>query len=83
MKGGTIEDNLVCGSATESYGGAVYVLRGGEFIMEGGEIKNNATTGVGGGIALSANDYNNRIPSVQLNGGHYFRQPNGCYRYGN
>ena len=56
MNGGTISGNI---SGTNSakpeadrIGGGVFVRRGGQFIMNGGAIENNAATAFGGGVCF-------------------------------
>ena len=73
MKGGTISNNVSgmdsTKSETERIGGGVFVRRGGQFIMNDGTIKNNATTSFGGGVCFDASDYGNMVPKAELNGG--------------
>ena len=73
MNGGTISGNI---SGTDSsknevnwIGGGVFVRRGGQFIMNGGIIEDNAATGFGGGICFDASDYSGMVPKAELNGG--------------
>ena len=73
MNGGTISGNI---SGTDSakgeadrIGGGVFVRRGGQFIMNGGAIENNATTAFGGGVCFDASDYSGMVPKVELNAG--------------
>mgnify|MGYP004510261855 FL=1 len=73
MYGGTISGNI---SGTNSakgegdrIGGGVFVRRGGQFIMNGGAIKNNATTAFGGGVCFDASDYGGMVPKIELNAG--------------
>ena len=73
MNGGTISGNI---SGTNSakgeadrIGGGVFVRRGGQFIMNGGAIENNATTAFGGGVCFDASDYSGMVPKVELNAG--------------
>ena len=73
MNGGTISDNI---SGTNSakgeadrIGGGVFVRRGGQFIMNGGAIENNATTAFGGGVCFDASDYGGTVPKIELNAG--------------
>lgn len=73
MNGGTISDNI---SGTNSakgeadrIGGGVFVRRGGQFIMNGGAIENNATTAFGGGVCFDASDYSGMVPKIELNAG--------------
>ena len=72
MYGGTISDNISGAGnvgAEDQVGGGVYVRRGGQFIMKGGTISGNAAGSVGGNIGFVAQDYNNSVPYIQLNGG--------------
>ena len=73
MNGGTISGNI---SGTNSakdeadrIGGGVFVRRGGQFIMNGGAIANNATTAFGGGVCFDASDYDGMVPKIELNAG--------------
>ena len=73
MNGGTISGNI---SGTNSakgepdrIGGGVFVRRGGQFIMNGGAIENNAATAFGGGVCFDASDYGGMVPKVELNAG--------------
>ena len=73
MNGGTISGNI---SGTNSakgeadrIGGGVFVRRGGQFIMNGGAIENNATTAFGGGVCFDASDYDGMVPKIELNAG--------------
>ena len=73
MYGGTISGNI---SGTDSAkdeadrsGGGVFVRRGGQFIMNGGAIENNATTAFGGGVCFDASDYTGTVPKIELNAG--------------
>lgn len=73
MNGGTISGNI---SGTNSakgeadrIGGGVFVRRGGQFIMNGGAIENNATTAFGGGVCFDASDYGGTVPKSELNAG--------------
>ena len=73
MYGGTISGNI---SGTDSakgeadrIGGGVFVRRGGQFIMNGGAIENNATTAFGGGVCFDAGDYTGTVPKIELNAG--------------
>lgn len=73
MNGGTISGNI---SGTDSakgeadrIGGGVFVRRGGQFIMNGGAIENNATTAFGGGVCFDASDYGGTVPKIELNAG--------------
>lgn len=73
MNGGTISGNI---SGTNSakdeadrIGGGVFVRRGGQFIMNGGAIENNAATAFGGGICFDASDYGGTVPKIELNAG--------------
>ena len=72
MYGGIISGNISGAGnvgAGDQVGGGVYVRRGGQFIMNGGEITGNMAAGIGGGIAFEAGDYNEIVPYIQLNGG--------------
>ncbi len=73
MNGGTISGNISgTGSAKDEadrIGGGVFVRRGGQFIMNGGAIENNATTAFGGGVCFDASDYSGMVPKVELNAG--------------
>lgn len=68
MYGGTISGNISgTGSAkdeAERIGGGVFVRRGGQFIMNGGAIENNATTAFGGGVCFDASDYEGKLPNI-------------------
>ena len=73
MNGGTISGNI---SGTNSakgeadrIGGGVFVRRGGQFIMNGGAIENNATTAFGGGVCFDASDYGGTVPKIEQNAG--------------
>lgn len=73
MNGGTISGNI---SGTNSakpeadrIGGGVFVRRGGQFIMNGGAIENNAATAFGGGVCFEASDYSGMVPRIELNAG--------------
>lgn len=73
MNGGTISGNI---SGTNSakgeadrIGGGAFVRRGGQFIMNGGAIENNATTAFGGGVCFDASDYGGTVPKIELNAG--------------
>ena len=73
MNGGTISGNI---SGTDSakgeadrIGGGVFVRRGGQFIMNGGAIENNATTAFGGGVCFDASDDGGTVPKIELNAG--------------
>lgn len=73
MYGGTISGNIsgtnrANGEADRS-GGGVFVRRGGQFIMNGGAIENNATTAFGGGVCFDASDYTGTVPKIELNAG--------------
>ena len=73
MYGGTISGNIsgtdsAKGEADRS-GGGVFVRRGGQFIMNGGAIENNATTAFGGGVCFDASDYGGTVPKIELNAG--------------
>lgn len=73
MNGGTISGNISgTGSAKDEadrIGGGVFVRRGGQFIMNGGAIENNATTAFGGGVCFDASDYSGMVPKIELNAG--------------
>ena len=73
MYGGTISGNI---SGTNSakgegdrIGGGVFVRRGGQFIMNGGAIENNAATAFGGGVCFDASDWGGTVPKIELNAG--------------
>ena len=73
INGGTISGNI---SGTNSakgeadrIGGGVFVRRGGQLIMNGGAIENNATTAFGGGVCFDASDYGGTVPKIELNAG--------------
>ena len=73
MCGGTISGNIsgtdsAKGEADRS-GGGVFVRKGGQFIMKGGAIENNATTAFGGGVCFDASDYGGTVPKIELNAG--------------
>ena len=73
MNGGTISGNISgTGSAKDEAdlsGGGVFVRKGGQFIMNGGAIENNATTAFGGGVCFDASDYSGTVPKIELNAG--------------
>ena len=73
MNGGTISGNISGTSSAkdeaERIGGGVFVRRGGQFIMNGGAIENNATTAFGGGVCFDAGDYTGTVPKIELNAG--------------
>lgn len=72
MNGGTIQGNISgvsVNNTDDQVGGGIYVRRGGTFIMNGGEITENISVDVGGGIAFSAGSHHDLNPSVQLNDG--------------
>lgn len=73
MNGGTISGNISgTGSAEDEAdlsGGGVFVRKGGQFIMNGGAIENNATTAFGGGVCFDASDYTGTVPKIELNAG--------------
>lgn len=73
MNGGTISGNISGTNSAkgEAYriGGGVFVRRGGQFIMNGGAIENNATTAFGGGVCFDASDYGGPVPKIELNAG--------------
>lgn len=73
MYGGTISGNISgTGSANgeaDRIGGGVFVRKGGQFIMNGGAIENNATTAFGGGVCFDASDYEGTVPKIELNAG--------------
>lgn len=73
MNGGTISGNI---SGTDSakgeadrIGGGVFVRKGGQFIMNGGAIENNAATAFGGGVCFDASDWGGTVPKIELNAG--------------
>lgn len=73
MYGGTISGNIsgtnrANGEADRS-GDGVFVRRGGQFIMNGGTIENNATTAFGGGVCFDASDWGGTVPKIELNAG--------------
>ena len=51
MDGGKITGNKAADNKKNSGGGGVYVLLGSEFTMNDGEITNNESVGMGGGVA--------------------------------
>ena len=57
------------GNICANRGGGVFVRRGGQFIMNGGAIENNATTAFGGGVCFDASDYGGTVPKIELNAG--------------
>ncbi len=57
------------GNISTDRGGGVFVRRGGQFIMNGGAIENNAATAFGGGICFDASDYGGMVPKIELNAG--------------
>ena len=73
MYGGTISGNIsgagLSPDADAAVGGGVYVRRGGTFIMYDGEITNNYSVSIGGGIAYDAEVSAGRSPCVELYGG--------------
>lgn len=73
MNGGTISGNISgtnsAKGAADRIGGGVFVRRGGQFIMNGGAIENNATTAFGGGVCFDASDYGGMVPKIELNAG--------------
>lgn len=73
MNGGTISGNISgtnsAKGAADRIGGGVFVRRGGQFIMNGGAIENNATTAFGGGVCFDASDYGGTVPKIELNAG--------------
>lgn len=73
MNGGTISGNISGTNSTKGaadrIGGGVFVRRGGQFIMNGGAIENNATTAFGGGVCFDASDYGGTVPKIELNAG--------------
>lgn len=73
MNGGTISGNISGTNSAkgepERIGGGVFVRRGGQFIMNGGAIENNAATAFGGGVCFDASDYGGTVPKIELNAG--------------
>ena len=73
MNGGTISGNISgtnrANPEADWIGGGVFVRRGGQFIMNGGAIENNATTAFGGGVCFDASDYGGPVPKIELNAG--------------
>lgn len=73
MNGGTISGNISGTNSAkpeaERIGGGVFVRRGGQFIMNGGAIENNAATAFGGGVCFDASDYGGTVPRIELNAG--------------
>ena len=73
MNGGTISGNISgtnrAKGEADRIGGGVFVRRGGQFIMNGGAIENNATTAFGGGVCFDASDYGGPVPKIELNAG--------------
>lgn len=73
MYGGTISGNISgtnrANGEADRIGGGVFVRRGGQFIMNGGAIENNATTAFGGGVCFDASDYGGTVPKIELNAG--------------
>lgn len=73
MYGGTISGNISgtnrANREADRIGGGVFVRRGGQFIMNGGAIENNATTAFGGGVCFDASDYGGTVPKIELNAG--------------
>lgn len=73
MYGGTISGNISgtnrANGEADRIGGGVFVRRGGQFIMNGGAIENNATTAFGGGVCFDASDYTGTVPKIELNAG--------------
>ena len=73
MYGGTISGNISgtnrANGEADRIGGGVFVRRGGQFIMNGGAIENNATTAFGGGVCFDAGDYDGMVPKIELNAG--------------
>lgn len=77
MNGGTISGNISgtnrANPEADRIGGGVFVRRGGQFIMNGGAIENNATTAFGGGVCFDASDYEGKelpnickVPKIEL-----------------
>ena len=73
MYGGTISGNISgtnrANGEADRIGGGVFVRRGGQFIMNGGAIENNAATAFGGGVCFDAGDYDGMVPKIELNAG--------------
>ena len=74
MNGGTISGNIsgtdsAKAEADQKSGGGVFVRKGGQFIMNGCAIENNATTAFGGGVCFDASDYDGMVPKIELNAG--------------
>ena len=73
MNGGTISGNISgtnrANPEADWIGGGVFVRKGGQFIMNGGAIENNATTAFGGGVCFDASDYEGTVPKIELNAG--------------
>ena len=73
MNGGTISGNISgtnrANPEADRSGGGVFVRKGGQFIMNGGAIENNATTAFGGGVCFDASDYSGTVPKIELNAG--------------
>ena len=73
MNGGTISGNISgtnsANGEADRIGGGVFVRRGGQFIMNGGAIENNATTAFGGGVCFDASDWGGTVPKIELNAG--------------
>lgn len=72
MHGGTISNNISGAGRSaddDAVGGGVFVRRGGTFIMKGGEITDNHAIGLGGGVAVIVEDFNDNVPYVELSGG--------------
>lgn len=73
MNGGTISGNISgtnrANPEADRSGGGVFVRKGGQFIMNGGAIENNATTTFGGGVCFDASDYEGTVPKIELNAG--------------
>ena len=73
MNGGTISGNISgtnrANPEADRSGGGVFVRKGGQFIMNGGAIENNATTTFGGGVCFDASDYSGTVPKIELNAG--------------
>lgn len=73
MYGGTISGNISgtnrANPEADRIGGGVFVRRGGQFIMNGGAIENNATTAFGGGVCFDASDWGGTVPKIELKAG--------------
>ncbi len=66
MEDGALVEGNISDSADD--GAGIWVTNGGQFVMNGGSVSNNASAGIGGGVTLEASIINDD-PYAQLNGG--------------